>query len=200
MGPWLVRRSGLLRQRLDRFAGVGSIRRDVRQAPNLGIVPSFGDDHSTVGMANEDHRMLRLDDRKVGRGNVAFQARRRILNDQHLIAVPRQDVVDGLPAGTIDESAMHEDYRHRLFGRHRGDLEALAITATANVTTVAIMYRPSSRRRVRCRNPTTRSRRSPVKTGKTSHQPSSKAPLPDRVVATPRAGDARKHCWMVFLR
>lgn len=53
--------------------------------------------------------MFRRGDNTLCGRNVATEADGRVLDDQHLIPVVGQGVEHGLPAGAVDERAMHQD-------------------------------------------------------------------------------------------
>src|SRR2546423_1281882 len=60
-------------------------------------------------MADESDRFaLRVDD-ALGRGDVVFERKRRILDDAHVVAVLLQAAVDTVPAGAVHEAAVDED-------------------------------------------------------------------------------------------
>ena len=62
-------------------------------------------------MTNEDDRLvLRVDD-VLGRGGVAFERQRRVLDDADAVAVLLQQAVDVLPAGAVDETSVDENDR-----------------------------------------------------------------------------------------
>jgi hypothetical protein len=50
---------------------------------------------------------------RFGRGDVAFERQRRVLNDADAVAVLLQQAVDVLPAGAIDEAPVDENDRAR---------------------------------------------------------------------------------------
>ena len=77
------------------------------------MVAGLGDDRAAVGVADEDHRFaLRVDD-ALGRGDVVGERERRVLDDADVVAVLLQVVVDALPAGAVDETAVDEDHGPR---------------------------------------------------------------------------------------
>ena len=60
-------------------------------------------------MTNEDDRLvLRVDD-ALGRGGVALERQRRVLDDADAVAVLLQEAVNLLPTGAVDETSMDED-------------------------------------------------------------------------------------------
>jgi hypothetical protein len=60
-------------------------------------------------MADQHGRpVLALEDQPGGLG-IAFQRQCRVLHDADVEAVPAQQLVDLLPAGSVDEAAVHED-------------------------------------------------------------------------------------------
>jgi hypothetical protein len=64
-------------------------------------------------MTNEDDRLvLRVDD-ALGRGGVALERQRRVLDDADAVAVLLQQAVDLLPAGAVDETPVDENDRAR---------------------------------------------------------------------------------------
>ena len=55
------------------------------------------------------HRLaLRVDD-TLGRIDVAFERKRRVLDDGDVVAVLPQEAVDTLPAGAVDETPVNEN-------------------------------------------------------------------------------------------
>ena len=96
-------------QGFDRLAGVGSKGRDVSEAADFRIVAGLGDDRASIGMADEDDRVLRGCNRALGDDHVIGERDGRVLDDDDFVSVLGQDVVDALPAGSVDESAVDQD-------------------------------------------------------------------------------------------
>ena len=92
------------------FSLLWGISRSIDQANKVGyICPSIGDDHSSVGVANQDDwSVLRVNDAPGGL-DVVGQRRCRVLDDADVVAVPRQDIVYILPAGAIDEASVDKN-------------------------------------------------------------------------------------------
>ena len=104
-----ARRAGIGDERVHRLALVRREGRDVDERRHVGIGASLGDHRPAVGVADENDRLaLRVDD-ALGRGHVAFERQRRILDDADVVAVLLQDVVDALPAGAVHETAVNEN-------------------------------------------------------------------------------------------
>ena len=59
-------------------------------------------------MSDKDDRAFRLRDDEPGRGDVVGKRYRRVLHDAHVVAVLLQELVDALPAGAVDKTAMDE--------------------------------------------------------------------------------------------
>jgi hypothetical protein len=59
---------------------------------------------------DKDHRFGLLVEDLSGGSIVASQRQCRVLNDGDAIAVVLEDVVDALPAGAVDESAVDKDH------------------------------------------------------------------------------------------
>src|SRR5215210_4855262 len=73
--------------RFHRFALVRHEGRDIHESRYFGMITRLADHRSTIGMANENDRFaLRVDDH-LGRGDVAFERKRRILDDSYAVAV-----------------------------------------------------------------------------------------------------------------
>jgi hypothetical protein len=68
----------------------------------------FGDDRAAVGVPDQDGGTVEAVEDQVGRGNVAGQRQGRVLHDGYAVAVGGQVVVDPLPAGAVDEPAVHQ--------------------------------------------------------------------------------------------
>jgi hypothetical protein len=70
----------------------------------------LADNRAAVGVPDKDHRFgLLVEDLSSG-SVVASQRQRRVLNDGDVIAVCPEDVVDALPTGAVDESAVDKDH------------------------------------------------------------------------------------------
>ena len=96
-------------QGVHRFAAVGGERGDVHQRRHLRMGAGLGDDGAAVRMPDQ-HRLVGLPvERAPGDGRVVGERERRVLHDGHGVAGLPQDLVDGLPAGAVDETAMDED-------------------------------------------------------------------------------------------
>jgi hypothetical protein len=67
-------------------------------------------------VADQDDRVLGLGDGLAGRRGVTLQGDGRVLDDEDLKALLRQELVDRTPARGVDEGAVHEHDRHRLLG------------------------------------------------------------------------------------
>jgi len=72
------------------------------------VVAGLGDHRAAVGVADQDGRAFEAVEDQVGRGDVACQRQGRVLHHRHPVPVGGQVVVDPLPAGAIDEPAVHE--------------------------------------------------------------------------------------------
>jgi hypothetical protein len=108
-----VRRARIGNEGVHRLVLVRCEGRDVDERRHLGIVASLGDDRSAIGMADENDRFaLRVDD-ALGRGGVAFERKRRILDDGDGVAALPQEAIDALPAGAVDETAVNENHGPR---------------------------------------------------------------------------------------
>ena len=91
--------------RVHRLALVRRERRDIDERRHIGVSASPADYCPAVGVADKNDRFaLRVDD-ALGRGHVAFERQRRILDDADLVTVLPQDVVDAPPAGPIYKTA-----------------------------------------------------------------------------------------------
>ena len=115
----LARRRRRFCQCAYRFPGIRSKCREIDEAANLRIVACFRDDHSSIGMPDENHRMSSLGDHTFGLRDIVAKRDRRLLDDEHLIACIRKYVVGALPARSIDEGAMDKDNGNSLLGRSR---------------------------------------------------------------------------------
>ena len=73
------------------------------------MVACLGDDSATVRMPDEHRLVGLLVERAFGDGHIVGERDRRVLHDGHGVAGLPQDLVDGLPAGAVDETAMDED-------------------------------------------------------------------------------------------
>jgi hypothetical protein len=60
-------------------------------------------------MANEKDRIALCVDHLLGRGDVARERNRRILDDADVVAVLPQEAIDALPAGAVRETAVNEN-------------------------------------------------------------------------------------------
>src|SRR3954469_13044524 len=60
-------------------------------------------------MADEGDRFALRVDNALGRCDVVFERKRRILDDAHVVAVLLQAAIDTVPAGAVHETAMDED-------------------------------------------------------------------------------------------
>jgi len=88
--------------------------RDVDEARDVRVEARFGNDRSAVTMTDEDAGPILLLQDAFGRGHIFIQAGQRVLDHRHLVTVPNEDIVNGPPAGAVDEGAMHEnDALHR---------------------------------------------------------------------------------------
>jgi hypothetical protein len=73
----------------------------------------FADDRAAVGVADEyDRAVLRVDDQARG-GGIARQRQGGVLYHGDVVAVLGEQVVEGPPAGPIDESAVDQHHRCR---------------------------------------------------------------------------------------
>ena len=69
----------------------------------------LGDDSATVGVAREDHRVALGVDDTLRRGDVVLEREGCVLHHADLVAVLLEQVVYPLPAGSVDEAAVHEN-------------------------------------------------------------------------------------------
>ena len=60
-------------------------------------------------MSDQHDRPILLGDGALGGRDVVGERGRRVLDDGDVIAVLIEDLLDAVPAGAIDEAAMHED-------------------------------------------------------------------------------------------
>src|SRR5215207_1676325 len=60
-------------------------------------------------MANENDRFALRTDDHLGRGNIAFEGKRRILDDSDAVVV-LQKAVNALPAGAVHETTVDENH------------------------------------------------------------------------------------------
>src|SRR5205823_2977949 len=103
---------------------------------DLGVGAGLGDDGSAVGVADEDHGfVLGVDDLRR-RGDVALERHRRVLDHADVVAVLPQEVVDLLPAGTVDEPAVDQDDARGCGSCVQGDSPVLV-----RVTAVSVLQR-----------------------------------------------------------
>src|SRR5215204_2462050 len=95
-------------ERFHRLALVRHESRDINERRHFGSITRLGDHRSAIGMANENDRFaLRAGDH-LGRGDIAFKGKRRILDDSDTVVV-LQKVVNALPAGAVHETAVDEN-------------------------------------------------------------------------------------------
>ena len=60
-------------------------------------------------MTDKNDRAILLGNRALGDGDIIGQRGGRVLDDADVVTVLFQDVIDTLPAGTIDETAVDKD-------------------------------------------------------------------------------------------
>ena len=96
-------------ERVHRFSAVGGERGDVDQRRHLRMVACLGDDRAAVGVPDEHHLVGLLVERAPGDGYVVGERGRRVLHDGDCVTGLPQDLVDGLPAGAVDEPTMDEN-------------------------------------------------------------------------------------------
>src|SRR5215217_8367337 len=95
-------------ERFHRLALVRHEGRDIHEPRHFGIITRLGNYRSAIGMANENDRFALRTDDHLGRGDIAFEGKRRILYDSDRVVV-LQEVVNALPAGAVDETAVDEN-------------------------------------------------------------------------------------------
>src|SRR5919106_1316104 len=89
---------------MKRWAGGGIILSSVATRYQLGLLL-----HAAVGMADEDHRLIRRRNRALRCRDIVSKRYRRVLDDVYLVAVLAQELVHILPAGTVHEATVDED-------------------------------------------------------------------------------------------
>lgn len=82
----------------------------------------FPDDHAAPGMTDEHGRAILSIENCVGGGDIVGQRGQRVLDGGHLIALGGKNSCDAVPAGLIDEGAMHQhNVLDGLRGRRLGE-------------------------------------------------------------------------------
>jgi hypothetical protein len=66
------------------------------------------DDGATVAVCDQDARAWLQVEEPLCRGDIVLQRGQWLLNDTDLIAVPHEDLVDGLPTGAINPGTVNE--------------------------------------------------------------------------------------------
>ncbi len=96
-------------QRRNGLAFVGCKCRDVNDGFYLLIRTGFTDDDAAIGVTDKNDRAILLGNRALGDGDIIGQRGGRILDDADVVTVLFQNVIDTLPAGTIDETTVDKD-------------------------------------------------------------------------------------------
>lgn len=111
----------------------------------------FSDDCAAVGVPDEDNRAILGGDRSLRHEHIVFEGQRGVLRDVTLKPSRLERVVDALPTGTVDETAVDQDHISVL--SHRW----------APIPPALQRFRPSA--------PTRRSWRSPPRTSRSFPNP-----------------------------
>jgi hypothetical protein len=70
----------------------------------------LGDHGPAVGVADQDDRAVQFVDDPAGGGGIVFQGQGRVLHDGDAVAVRGERVMHPLPAGAVDEPAVHQHH------------------------------------------------------------------------------------------
>ena len=91
------------------LSGIWHVGRDIDQTDNRWIRPRFGNYRSAIAMSDENARSILLSNNALGRSDIFFKGRLRLLDDADLVAILDENVVNAFPARTIGPGTVNQN-------------------------------------------------------------------------------------------
>src|SRR5271154_5957414 len=109
----IERLGGLRHSRFDRRTALTFIKRksgNINKRRNVWMIAGLGDNRSTVAVSDQDDRAVHSVDCGLRVFLVVGVGSLGVLHHRHLVAIMLEDVGNPLPARSICESSMHQNY------------------------------------------------------------------------------------------
>ena len=85
------------------------VGRDIDQSGNRWIRPGFSNYGSPIAVSDKNARSILLSKDPLGRGDIFFKGRLRLLDDADIVTILNKNVVNAFPAGTICPGTVNQN-------------------------------------------------------------------------------------------